>query len=94
MKGFFVTGTDTGVGKTVIAAALIKAAGLLGVKACAMKPVETGCTREGNVMVPSDGMFLKEIAHMDETVSHVTPAVLNMIWRRWFLLKWKGQALI
>ncbi|MBA3071599.1 MAG: dethiobiotin synthase [Nitrospirae bacterium] len=72
-KGFFVTGTDTGVGKTVVAAALIKAAGLLGVKACGMKPVETGCTREGNVMVPSDGMFLKEIAHMDETVSHITP---------------------
>ena len=72
-KGFFVTGTDTGVGKTVIAAALIKAAGLLGVKACGMKPVETGCAREGHVMVPSDGMFLKEIAHMDETVSHITP---------------------
>ncbi|MDI6744929.1 MAG: dethiobiotin synthase [Thermodesulfovibrionales bacterium] len=72
-KGFFVTGTDTGVGKTVVAAALIKAAGLLGVKACGMKPVETGCTKEGNVMLPSDGMFLKEIAHMDETVSHVTP---------------------
>jgi len=72
-KGFFVTGTDTGVGKTIIAAALIKAAGLLGVKACGMKPVETGCTREGRVMVPSDGMFLKEIAHMDETVSHITP---------------------
>ncbi|MBT9536726.1 MAG: AAA family ATPase, partial [Nitrospirae bacterium] len=36
-KGFFVTGTDTGVGKTVVAAALIKAAGLLGVKACGMK---------------------------------------------------------
>ena len=29
-KGFFVTGTDTGVGKTVIAAALIKAIGILG----------------------------------------------------------------
>jgi len=73
MKGFFVTGTDTGVGKTVIAAALIKAAGLLGVKACGMKPVETGCAREGNVMMPSDGMFLKEIARMDETVSQITP---------------------
>lgn len=73
MKGFFVTGTDTGVGKTVVAAALIKAAGLLGVKACGMKPVETGCIRDGNVMVPSDGMFLKEIAHMDEAVRHITP---------------------
>ena len=42
-KGFFVTGTDTGVGKTVITAALIKAAQLLGFRACGMKPIETGC---------------------------------------------------
>lgn len=72
-KGFFVTGTDTGVGKTVIAAALIKAVGLLGLKACGMKPIETGCIRKGDAMVPSDGMFLKGIARMDEAVSHITP---------------------
>jgi len=72
-KGFFVTGTDTGVGKTLIAAALIKAIGLLGMSVCGMKPIETGCTREGNTLVPSDGMFLKNIASMDETLSHVTP---------------------
>jgi len=72
-KGFFVTGTDTGVGKTLIAAALIKAIGLLGMSVCGMKPIETGCTREGNTLVPSDGMFLKNIASMDETLSDVTP---------------------
>lgn len=72
-KGFFVTGTDTGVGKTVIAAALIKAVGLLGLKACGMKPIETGCIRKGDAMIPSDGMFLKGIARMDEAVSHITP---------------------
>lgn len=72
-KGFFITGTDTGVGKTVIAAALIKAIGLLGIKTGAMKPVETGCMREGDTLVPSDGMFLKEIAHMDEALNQVTP---------------------
>ncbi|MFA4830537.1 MAG: dethiobiotin synthase, partial [Thermodesulfovibrionales bacterium] len=72
-KGFFVTGTDTGVGKTVIAAALIKAAGILGVKACGMKPIETGCTREGNSLIPSDGMFLKNMARMDETLNQISP---------------------
>lgn len=72
-KGFFVTGTDTGVGKTVIAAALIKAIGILGVKACGMKPIETGCTREGNSLIPSDGMFLKNMARMDETLNQVSP---------------------
>lgn len=72
-KGFFVTGTDTGVGKTIITAALIKAAHLLGHKACGMKPIETGCLREGDVYIPSDGMFIKTIAHMEETVNHVSP---------------------
>ncbi|MBI4691369.1 MAG: dethiobiotin synthase [Nitrospirae bacterium] len=72
-KGFFVTGTDTGVGKTVIAAALIKAVGFLGFKVCGMKPIETGCTREGDLLLPPDGMFLKCIARIDETVSRITP---------------------
>jgi dethiobiotin synthetase len=72
-KGFFVTGTDTGVGKTVITAALIKTTTLLGFKTCGMKPIETGCSKEGNVFIPSDGMFLKTTAHMQESVDVVTP---------------------
>lgn len=72
-KGFFVTGTDTGVGKTVTTAALIKTAHLLGFKAGGMKPIETGCLKEGDVLVPSDGMFIKTVAHMEETVKHISP---------------------
>lgn len=72
-KGFFITGTDTGVGKTIITGALILGLRLLGIKACGMKPVETGCLREGDVLVPSDGMFLKSIAHMEESVYLVSP---------------------
>jgi len=72
-KGFFVTGTDTGVGKTIITGALIKASGLLGFRTCGMKPIETGCLREGNTFIPSDGIFIKTIAHMEETVDHVSP---------------------
>ncbi len=43
MKAFFVTGTDTGVGKTTVACALLAAARARGLRALAMKPVETGC---------------------------------------------------
>jgi dethiobiotin synthetase len=42
-KGFFITGTDTGVGKTIITAALIKVVSLLGYTTGCMKPVESGC---------------------------------------------------
>jgi hypothetical protein len=45
-KGFFITGTDTGVGKTVIVASLIKATEILGFTVCGMKPIETGCSKQ------------------------------------------------
>jgi dethiobiotin synthetase len=41
----FVTGTDTGVGKTRIAAALCVAYAAHGKRVAAMKPVASGCTR-------------------------------------------------
>ncbi len=72
-KGLFVTGTDTGVGKTVISAALIKAANLLGLRAGGMKPIETGCLKKGDILIPSDGMFLKTVAHMEENIKNISP---------------------
>ncbi len=44
MKGYFVTGTDTGVGKTFTSAAIASRAGALGKHVFAFKPIETGCT--------------------------------------------------
>ena len=41
-RGIFVTGTNTGVGKTVITRALVRAARLRGIDAVALKPVESG----------------------------------------------------
>ncbi len=73
MKGFFITGTDTGVGKTIIAGAMIRALCFLGLKTGGMKPIESGCIREGDVLMPSDGMFLKQTAQMQEPVTQVTP---------------------
>jgi dethiobiotin synthetase len=43
VKPIFVTGTDTGVGKTLLAAALIHALGRRGFKVAGMKPVASGC---------------------------------------------------
>jgi len=72
-KGIFITGTDTGVGKTVIAAGIIRALRRQGVKAGGMKPVETGCIDEGGTLVAKDGRLLREIAEMDEPATVVTP---------------------
>jgi dethiobiotin synthetase len=42
MRGLFVTGTDTGVGKTEIACALVAAARAAGIDAVGMKPAQSG----------------------------------------------------
>jgi dethiobiotin synthetase len=72
-KGFFITGTDTGVGKTIVAGAVIKALMFLGFRTGVMKPIESGCGHEGGLLIPFDGMFLKQTAHIDEHITLVTP---------------------
>jgi len=88
-KGIFITGTDTGIGKTIVSAAIIRALIKKGIKVGAMKPMETGCTKTEdrslppNVFIwgqktdvkllPSDGMFLKEMAEMDDTIDLIVP---------------------
>ena len=46
MKGLFVTGTDTGVGKTFISCELVRRARAAGHRVFAFKPIETGVTGE------------------------------------------------
>jgi dethiobiotin synthetase len=43
MAGLFVTGTDTGIGKTWVTAGLVRALRAQGVDAVGMKPVASGC---------------------------------------------------
>ena len=72
-KGFFITGTDTGVGKTVIAGALIKVFRAYGIDTCGMKPIETGCRRSGNFLYPSDGLFLTDLSGFAGDIDAITP---------------------
>lgn len=51
-RGYFVTGTDTGVGKTTAAVALIHSLRERGLRVAAMKPVAAGCIwRDGQLSV-------------------------------------------
>lgn len=72
-KGFFITGTDTGAGKTMVAGALIKVSQSLGLKTCGMKPMETGCKKINGEFFPSDGDFLRRMSGVDEPLSLITP---------------------
>lgn len=53
-RGFFVTGTDTGVGKTLVACALLHAFAKRGLRVIGMKPVAAGAHRANDVWVNND----------------------------------------
>lgn len=62
MRGLFVTGTDTGVGKTVLAAAIAAALRARGVSVVARKPVITGLDEPAPVDWPADHELLARAA--------------------------------
>jgi dethiobiotin synthetase len=53
-KGYFVTGTDTGVGKTRSATALLHAFSMRGLRAVGMKPVAAGAEDEAGTLINDD----------------------------------------
>ncbi len=62
-RGIFITGTDTGVGKTIVAAGLALALKHRGMKVGVMKPVATGCLGENDHrLVSVDAAYLFEAA--------------------------------
>jgi len=53
-RGLFVTGTDTGIGKTLVACAIIAALRARQVDVGVYKPAETGCRRDGDRLIGED----------------------------------------
>lgn len=70
---YFVTGTDTEVGKTAMSCALIEAANAAGLRTAAVKPVAAGCDESGQ---NDDALAL--MAAMSEPLSYqqVNPVAL------------------
>ncbi len=62
MHGVFITGTDTGVGKTHIGVLLAKALSERNIKVIPRKPVESGCKVIASELVPADALALKQAA--------------------------------
>jgi dethiobiotin synthetase len=72
-RGLFITGTDTGVGKTIVAAGLVKLARNKGLRALGVKPVETGCTVREGQLYPEDGAFLCRASDGDLSLDECVP---------------------
>lgn len=61
----------------MIAGAMICLLRSLGIPTGAMKPVESGCSRLGNSLLPHDGSFLKRIVRTDDPLSDITPSMFE-----------------
>jgi len=72
-RGVFVTGTDTGVGKTVVACALIRGLRSLGLSAAAMKPVASGAERTSKGLRNADALALVASSGLALPYSEVNP---------------------
>ena len=62
--GYFITGTDTGVGKTHMALALIQALRAAGRRVAAMKPIASGCQVTNEGLRNDDALQLQAAANV------------------------------
>lgn len=71
VQGYLVTGTDTGVGKTVITAALAGVFRRQGIDAVAIKPVQSGAIAENGQLIPEDVVFYRRAAGLPQSVDEL-----------------------
>lgn len=62
MTGLFITGTDTGIGKTFVGCGLAAAWTARGKRVGVLKPAETGCTERDGALYPDDAVRLAGFA--------------------------------
>ncbi|MDE2070549.1 MAG: dethiobiotin synthase [Gammaproteobacteria bacterium] len=73
MRGFFITGTDTGVGKTWVAAAMLHALVRKGLKTVGMKPVASGSVPTPEGLRNDDALQLQAAANLPRPYALVNP---------------------
>lgn len=70
-RGIFITGTDTGVGKTLVASALVRCLTQRGIDVGVMKPIETGVPPSPKLQ--TDGARLRKTAGCHDPMTEVSP---------------------
>jgi dethiobiotin synthetase len=76
LPGLFVTGTDTGVGKSVVSASLLHAIRAIGARAIGMKPVASGCEPGAQGWRNEDALLLQAASDPTPRYEDVNPYAL------------------
>jgi dethiobiotin synthetase len=77
-RSLFVTGTDTGVGKTVAASALVHRLRREGLRVAGMKPVASGCERTSDGLRNEDALALQAASDPRPDYADVNPYALEI----------------
>lgn len=72
-NGLFITGTDTGVGKTLVAGAIARLLSQQGLRVGVFKPIATGCRHDRGGLIASDAEFLAYCADSSISLHVITP---------------------
>ena len=73
MQGVFITGTNTEVGKTFVGVGIARALTQRDIKVIPRKPIESGCTKQGDALIPQDALALMEAANYQGSLFEVCP---------------------
>ena len=73
MHSFFITGTDTNIGKTAITCSLIAKCIEEGFRAGGMKPVAAGCHIDNGYMISDDVKKIIEVSNVDLNIKEINP---------------------
>ena len=77
MKGIFITGTDTEIGKTIVAGAYAASLRRRGVDVAVMKPFASGAIERNGKLLSEDALFLRKAASSEEPLSLINPVCLR-----------------
>src|ERR1700722_17282634 len=69
----FISGTDTGVGKTTVACGLAAQFMQRGMRVGVMKPAETGCVTRNGEMIALDAIALRAAAESNDAIEVICP---------------------
>lgn len=72
-RACFVTGTDTGIGKTTVSCMLLRAYAAQGLAVVGMKPVAAGCQRIRGNLVSDDVVRLQAASNIQAPLSVINP---------------------
>ena len=72
-RGFFITGTDTGVGKTLVSGGIANILHSAGKKVGVFKPVASGCEKDFDGLFSQDAVFLRDWSRCDAELSAINP---------------------